>query len=60
MGSKMHGNEENIKFILYGDSHADHYIEYLAQEALNSNFGFISITNSACISLNNLVTFNVY
>ena len=60
MGSQMHGNEENIKFILYGDSHADHYVEYLVQEALNSNFGFISITNSACISLNNLVTFNGY
>ncbi len=60
IGTQIHGNEENIKFILYGDSHADHYIEYLLQEANKSNIGFISIINSACISLNNFVTFNGY
>ena len=57
IGTQIHGNEENIKFILYGDSHADHYIEYLLQEANKSNIGFISIINSACISLNNFCNF---
>ena len=57
---KFHGNEEDFRFIIFGDSHADHYIETLKKYSLKNEIGFISLTTSACISLKNIITYNSY
>jgi len=58
IGISKFGNQDNLRFILYGDSHADHYVQFLEEQAIKNDYGFITVTTSACISLNKTVSFS--
>jgi len=58
IGISKFGNQNNLRFILYGDSHADHYVQFLEEQAIKNDYGFITFTTSACISLNKTVSFS--
>lgn len=58
IGISKFGNQDNLRFILYGDSHADHYVQFLEEQAIKNDYGFITVTTSACISLKKTVSFS--
>ena len=51
------GSKSNIKFIIVGDSHAQHLLGYLSEKAKEENFSFIQVTNPACFSFINYTNY---
>ena len=51
------GSKSNVKFIIVGDSHAQHLLGYLSEKAKEENFSFIQVTNPACFSFINYTNY---